>query len=212
MFNLIIIYDDSDEKIGEYFTASKDNFIISTQNIRFKNHYLLNAETCLSNEIDNYICRFDEKPFIFIAYTHGTEQTLNIANVEYIKATNSYFFANSLVYACACLSAVELGEVLVSQGCKLFLGYKESISSVDNELDPIFYECENAFISHFLTTDSNIEDCKRFMYNKYQERTSFLKNNYNSLIAGRLQANLKAFTLLPQNELSSQLTRNDFMV
>lgn len=195
MSNLLIIYDNEDDKIGYYFEASHFDISTKLSVLSNLNQQSLNTELCLSNSVDNYIRHFNQKPFICVAYSHGDSESIVVGGVSYINSLNAYFFSDTLFYACCCLTAKTLGGSLRSQGCKVFMGFNTTISSVNTETDSVFQECENAFIHHFLTTNSTIQESLSHMYKKYDEARRFLSENYNTFVASTLENNLNAFVV-----------------
>lgn len=200
MSNLLMIYDNEDDKIGYYFEASHRDIEVKLAELTSINLQSLNTELCLSNPVEHYIRSFDQKPFICVTYSHGDNNSIGVGGNSYINATNAYFFSDTLFYACCCLTAKALGGHLRNQGCKVFMGFNTTIASVYNETDSVFQDCENAFIHHFLTTNATIQESLSYMYKKYDEARYFLSENYNTLVASTLERNLSAFVILCNEE------------
>jgi hypothetical protein len=211
MFNLLLIYDDLNDNNGDYFKASHEHIIDKLSDLEVAHLQSLNTEQCLANPIEHYSGRFNGQPFVFMAYTHGSEDALHIGNERYIHEHNAYFFSESLFYACSCLSAKTLGLTLRQQGCRIFAGYDATISTVNPDCEHIFYECENAFLSRFLTTTNTIQESLSFMYHKYEEMRMNLIANYGVFTSSVLDENLKAFKLFCTDE-DRALTNNHFIV
>jgi hypothetical protein len=213
MINILIPYDDQDESRGEYFRFSQKDLIRrlgENNDIEFQ---LLNTETCIQNSIDTYTSNFDENPFILIAYAHGTENTIEIEDEVYISNDNAYLFGNTLVYSCSCKSAKALGEQLIDNGCRVFLGFSATISSAKNETEPIFYHCENAFLVRFLSTNETVQECLSYMYDEYSRMKLHLLENYGVFDASVLENNLSAFSVKYLDKpIDSQLTKAFFDV
>lgn len=211
MIRLLIIKDNDDAGRGEYFEASQQHLISELAPHPSINPFILSTIDCQQNTIDHHISVYNGNPFIFIAYTHGEADAIYIGNQAYINNNNAYFFGDTLFYACSCLTAQGLGYTLRQLGCRIFIGYNATISSLNPETEPIFYACENEFIRLFLTTDQTIQDCLDAMYDRYVEYVSKLRNNYSTAEASILERNLSAFTILcDKNDYS--LTRNSFFV
>lgn len=209
MNNLLVIYDNEDARMGNYFEGSHQNLNDKLSSLPHINLQSLNTEQCFSNPIEFHISTFAGNPFIFIAYSHGNVDSISIGNSKYIHSQNTYFFAETLFYSSCCLTAKELGGELRKQGCRVFIGYNTSITSVADETDPYFQECENAFIYDFLTTNNTIQESLRNMYKKYDEMRIFLSENYDTLTAMTLENNLTAFEILcDDNDLG--LTKTSF--
>lgn len=200
MANLLVIYDNDDEKMGTYFEASYQDISGRLNQIKSLKLQSLNTKLCLTNPIETYISTFNAQPFVFVAYSHGRENAIDIGENEYIGIKNAYFFAETLFYACCCLTAKQLGEHLRLHGCRVFMGFNNKIKSVGAETDPIFQECENSFISHFLTTNDSVQESLRYMYDKYNESRAFLLEHYNTFTATTLENNLNAFVVSCEDE------------
>lgn len=200
MSNLLLIYDNEDERTGYYFEASHLDIISKLTQLNNLNRQSLNTELCLSNSVDNYIRDFEQAPFICVTYSHGDNESIAVGGNSYINTQNSYLFAETLFYACSCRTANILGIHLRNQGCKVFMGFNSTITSVNNETDSVFQDCENAFIHHFLTTDSTIQESLSYMYRKYADSRSFLLENYDTFVASILDSNLSAFVILCESD------------
>lgn len=209
MFNLLLIYDDLDDSRGDYFYASHQHFTNKLNDLNPLNLQSLNTNSCTTNAIESYIHNFNGQPFIFVAYAHGSEDTLYIGGEHYIHEANAYYFSETLFYACSCLSAKRLGLRLKEEGCRIFVGYDAHISSLDPECEPIFFECENAFLIHFLTTNSTIDESLKFMYRKYEEMKTHLSVNYGVFTSSILESNLNSFKIFCDDE-DRELTKLNF--
>ncbi len=212
MLHVLVAYDNDDPKRGEYFDASQDNFISKVGKANAINLKLLDTSKCLEYPIDTYTSECGGGAFIFVAYLHGNEDALLVSDRSYVNCPNAYLFRDTLFFACSCLSAIELGQKLIQEGCKVFLGYNKKITTASNETEPIFYECENAFISHFITAENTIQDSLNFMYDKYLEMERHLAMNYGIFDAGILGQNLDAFEILLNENRYALLTKNDFIL
>lgn len=213
MINILIPYDDQDESRGEYFKLSQENLIERLSEANDINFQLLRTEVCTQNSIDTYTSDLNGNPFLLVAYAHGTENTIEIEDEEYISNDNTYLFGNTLFYACSCKSAKELGEQLIENGCRVFLGFNTTISSAKNETEPIFYHCENAFLVRFLTTNETVQQCLSYMYNEYSRMQLHLLENHGIFDASVLENNLSAFSIKYLDEpIDCQLTKAHFDV
>ncbi len=209
MNNLLIIYDNEDARMGDYFESSHRDLNDKLISIPHINLQSLSTEQCLSNPIEHHISTFGGNPFVFIAYSHGDDDSIYIGDNTYIHAQNAYFFAETLFYSCCCLTAKKLGSKLREQGCRIFIGYNAKITSVTDETDPYFQDCENSFIQNFLTTDNTIQESLKYMYKKYNDMRLFLSENYDAFTASTLENNLNAFEILCDDN-ERNLTRISF--
>jgi hypothetical protein len=209
MFNILLIHDNLDNNRGEYFSASHQNMVDKLSTLDLPHLQSLNTKQCLANTIDHYSISFNGHPFIFIAYVHGSEDALYISDKKYIHEQNAYLFSGTLFYACSCLSAKRLGVNLRNEGCRIFAGYDAKISSLDPECEPVFFECENALLTHFLTTNDTIQESLDFMYRKFEEMRYQLINDYGIFTSSILENNLNAFKLFC-NDQDRSLTKHHF--
>jgi hypothetical protein len=210
MLNLLLIYDDKNGRNGDYFLTSHRDMTDKLSVLDSYNLQSLNTDQCLANPIEHYSSAFNGQPFIFVAYAHGSENALHIGDLQYINEENAYFFSETLFYACSCLSAKILGNRLCSEGCRIFIGYDANISTLNPECEPIFYECENAFLSNFLTTNNTVQESLKFMYYEYERMKSHLSSEYGVFDASILESNLNAFKLLCADE-DRELTKSHFL-
>lgn len=210
MKNLVVIYDDLDTNNGKYFKASQEHLSHKLSGLEDLTVQRLNTEQCLANPIDHYTIALAEQPFVFVSYAHGNENAIYIDQNAFIHLGNAYFFAGTIFYACGCLSAKELGQRLIAENCRVFLGYNAKISSANPESEPVFQECENAFLANFLTTTDTIQECLTFMNTKYNEMIVHLNNEYGIFAASILQGNLRAFEILCKED-DNNLSKLDFL-
>ena len=210
MIQILIPYDNEDASRGEYFTASQEDFTSKIADLENIVYNLLTTQQCLSNTVDTFIANLNENSFILIGYLHGNDEELLVSTTSYINTRNAYYFANSLFYACSCSAANTLGKELMNNGCKIFLGYNSTISTVKNETEPIFYHCENAFLVHFVSTNSTIQECLGHMYDEYERMKIHLSKNHGIFDASILEENLMAFEILYDEEVTLNLTKEYF--
>lgn len=201
MIHLLIIHDNNDSKSGKYFEASQKHLTSKLADNSDINPLILSTNDCEQNSIDFYTSKYEGKPFVFIAYAHGEKDAIYIGSEKYIHSQNAYFFGETLFYACGCLSAQELGVTLAKDfGCKVFIGYKEVITSCNPETEPFYYTCENEFIKCFLNTESTIQESLAAMYDKYEEYKCYLAAYYSTTEASILEKNMNAFQLICKDE------------
>ncbi len=210
MLNLLIIYDDLDRRRGDYFATSHQDLYSKLKPSFLSNLQALNTNDCLAQTIDHYTSNFNGQPFIFVAYTHGSENALHISTEDYIHKKNAYLFNKTLFYACTCLSAKSLGQFLLDNGCTVFMGFNSTITSCRPEAEGIYQACENIFLEHFINTDSTIQECLNVMYKKYTDMSLHLSETYSFLEGSILSQNLSAFELLCTDDART-FTKKDFI-
>ncbi len=192
MINILIVYDDLDQEIGE-------NALLCYQHLakalspNVHTAHILQGGNCTSERVEHTIGTFEQKPFIFIAYSHGKEDKL-ISTHEtngYVNTKNAYFFGESLFYTNACFTALELRNYLAHHNCKGYVGYAiEVILPNDAQYDIFFTDCENAGIIHFLSTNDTLEASCKKMGEKYKEVADELVSKNCNVLASILLGNL----------------------
>ena len=211
MLNLLIAYDDTNINRGDYFRDSHDHLVSNLTEIVDINRLSIGSLSCNDQSIDHYISQFKGEPHVFVAYAHGSEEAIQITDIDYIHNKNAYLFSETLFYACSCLTAQKLGQKLIEHGCRVFLGYNKKISSGNPETEPIYFTCENAFLVDFLLTGNSIEKSLDIMYDKYTEMIKHLRVNYGVFDASILDANLDSFEIIC-NKKDLCLTKIDFQL
>lgn len=201
MIHLFIAFDNEDSKQGDYFTRSQEHLIEQLSNTPFIQQF--NSQSILNNEIPVAIREINsniDTPFIFVSYTHGKQDALCIDDKSFIDRSNAYLFGETLFYACSCLAAQKLGNELINNNCRVFIGYNDYITTAFPESEPAFYHCENAFLIQFITTDETIQDCIQYMYNVYSNIT----DQIDSVSASILNKNLRVFKAMGDLQLTRQ--------
>lgn len=169
MINTILIYDNNDEDLGEFFekcaTLTKErtdsNFNIAEINSQSLNELTLQIRAESVNE----------KAFLFVSYTHGSDSELLKSGItpfisESINATS---LKNSLSYCFACHAGKKLGHNLIKNGALAFVGFMDElkIQMFFNALN-YFVDCATSGIIFFLNGE-NLGDSIKKMKNKYTE-------------------------------------------
>ncbi|HEU5114280.1 MAG TPA: hypothetical protein VFT82_00775 [Candidatus Paceibacterota bacterium] len=77
-----------------------------------------------------------QKPELVILNGHGHNRAIGgHDNEEIINMSNARILKNATVYARACSAGKVLGQEIVNQGAKAFIGYKEDFLFFKNEID-----------------------------------------------------------------------------
>ena len=132
MIKIVLVYDEQDydpvdqDGLGAFFQACADHvkaFVKSDE--RFNLTEILSADIA-QNTVVNTLSDLRGNRFIFLAYSHGSENALLYDNKQqtYITASkDNHLFANSLFYTWACSCGQVLGPETINHGCKAFFGY-----------------------------------------------------------------------------------------
>jgi hypothetical protein len=206
MIHLFIAYDDKDTKIGEYFINSQEHLtsaLKATCLVQLFDTDAING-AAIETAISALNTANPNTPFVFVNYTHGKTDSLHTDEKEFINAKNTYYFGNSLFYACSCLAGVSLKDSLMANNCTFFMGYNNTISSIYPETEHLFYICENTVILDFLSKNTSIINSITAMYEQYEN--FIIDDNVDSATALILGRNRDCFVY----QGNENLTRNDF--
>ncbi len=158
MIRVLIASDDSDTKLGEYFKACKED-LIAVINAEIEAQKPLEVEDIPSRNSNNAYLNikyvdFKEIPFLWASFSHGNENSVKFNGTALISTgDDNSLFANTLFYTNSCLSGKFLGPDLISQNCRTFIGYDQSIVAFKNDYREISLKCDTIGIISFLTSD-----------------------------------------------------------
>ena len=183
MINTIVLFDDTDSNLGDYFKGCAKEVIDSLEGNNLFEIKELSGKHCDRGTIDISLDSYNWGNFVFIAYSHGLEDALMAHGKAYVKAQeNSSKFKGSLFYTNACLTAEILGKDLIKEGCLAFVGYNKEVDVMENE--GIFQKMDNFGIFMFLHKEGcTIEEAIEAMKNEF---TRQIDNIMNPFLAGIL--------------------------
>lgn len=141
----------------------------------------ITSNLCNIAYIDNLPSLCLDQPFVFIAYTHGSENGLVVNGNSFVSRNNSHYFKDSLFYSTACLVGKGLAMDLIGEGCKAFVGFsEESEVFAKSHIRKIFIDCDNYALKMFLTTNATIGDsvkaAKQYYSSKIDKLLEFKEN------------------------------------
>lgn len=197
MAEVIVAYDEQDISLGVYFEKCSNHIIDS---LKTGSHsYLLWPRQKLNSvyvkAIENQL---QPKSFIFLAYSHGTEQSLT-ATDNYVCDENLHIFQNTFFYTFSCLSGVKLGPALIEKGCKTFIGYKKDAFVVIGYLDE-FEACTNEGIYTFLVGQTSGESYNNIITKYSDTIDAHYKTNY--FLASVLRSNRDSLVIYGDENLT----------
>lgn len=149
------------------------------------------------------------KEAYFIAYSHGSDQSLNLTTHGEIFGINDCgIFMNKSCYLVACHAMTRFGPELISCGAKAVLGYKGEFWSYINRYDPDNIEklknCLNDGIIIFLERRDKIKrifkEIKKLFLNtikKIEKKSSITEGEI--WVLGLLSWNMSKLDYLPKN-------------
>jgi len=194
MIKFIIAYDDNEKEDLSIFFKTCAQELIARLNLEIHEFIEWNHTNKYLNEIyiDIFLNNIPYTPFVFLSYSHGSEDSLVGENLPYLSVrSNLDAFKNSLFYTFSCSSGKLLGQKLLEKGCTSFIGYKNDIFFAAPYLAE-FVECSNSGI-YSLLNGENVAVALRIMldtHNKkidelYQDNffvASVIRDNRDSLI------------------------------
>lgn len=208
MINVAIAFDDKDENLGNYFLNCKDDisgFFNDQKHLLKETPIFFPSEKCDQTNIDVEIAKINVAPFIFIAYSHGNENSLRCNGNSYVKkGINTNNFSKSLFYTNSCLSGKHLGKELVDNGCFAFIGYVEEIEApLDKGYEAISINCDNSGIKTFLSDDIPISKAFTRMRNYYTKNIDKYRD-IDPFFAAMLVKNRESLVFHGNNELKKE--------
>ncbi len=209
MINFIVAYDDRDIELGSYFDNCKNQLLGLLDEL---NGFLdgkiceIPSSQCNSVYIDIKIPSYNPNPFIFIAYSHGSETALHSGGNRYVeKYSNSQHFINSFFYTTACSVGKDLGHHLIELGCLAFIGYDRPINAYkQSERQEISKKCDNAGIMAFLSEDINIFESYQKMKNYYTQQIDKLEDVKDMMFAMDLIQARESLVCLGNRDLKKE--------
>jgi hypothetical protein len=206
MINTLIAYDDNDFELGTYFSDSHQDILLDITGIEEISFTSIQGLDCTENNINITVQSLNGIRFIFVALTHGNNEQL-ISNEVYVSANNSNSFSNSFFYTCACSSGSSLGNILINNGCLVYVGYYSTVY-IHEDYSSVFYKCQNFALKSFLTTEESIKTSYDKMVNYYdQEIDRLVMGSMDDVLAASsLVSNRNSLILLGDGSL----TKNDF--
>lgn len=207
MIRFIVAHDSSDTELGTYFDDCKNQLLgILEERSELVNGDIvqINGSQCNAAYIDIIVAHHHPHPFIFVAYSHGSEVALASRHGNYVeKGCNSHNFKGSLFYTTACSAGKELGPQLIDKdSCLAFVGYEGPISVHKNaEKREISKNCDNAGIIDFLINDSSIGESFKKMKDYYTSQIDRLENVNDMLFAAALTYARESLVCLGNRDL-----------
>ena len=199
MIRVIASIDEKDPHLGLFFDECGQRLrsLLDNSNL-LQGHFQINSQICNSAYIEIALSKkLKNRPFIFIAYTHGNEKALICQGNQYVNSENAYVFNGSLMYSMACLTGKTLGELLIESGCRTFIGYKESSwVFLQEDYKEITMNCEFSGLTCFFNNDLTIKECFDKMKSYYEYQINQLTSCADVLAISNLVANKEALVLL----------------
>lgn len=194
MINLLVACDDWDVNLGEYLGDTFYKLCDSCD--LFNNNFctdLIDTESYLKYPIDSKINSYNSSPFLFIALAHGNDDAIFIKDDEIINEANSALFKDSFFYAISCYTAKSLGDALIKEGCKTYIGYSDAVI-ISLLHEDIFRDCQTHGIERFINNNLSSSNSFSQMITKYNTEIDNLYPT-DAVTAGYLLANREALEI-----------------
>lgn len=205
MIRIIAVADEANITHGSYFETSVKYFSGLIEGWDWDSDlHIVKSKDCSATFINSKIADACEgKPFVFVVFSHGSENACVAGGVSYVSNSNADKFSKSLFYSTACLNARSLGPELVGKGCQAFVGFKEvSYAFCKEEYRDVFMKCDLACLVSFLNKeDKTIEDALKEAKSYYNMQIDKLDTFNDILFKGELIENREALILIGNKKL-----------
>lgn len=207
MVKLLIAHDSTDPELGTYFSSCFQDIHDHASLCGGFQVFELNSQHD-ETHLQSAIKAFQGMPFLFVAYTHGREDAIVLAQNQLVYLQNAYFFGESFVYTCACRVGQELADSLLSHNCRAFIGFSNDswLPQADDYI-ATFRICENQGIKTFMEGEKTILESFQAMEKMYTTKFDELVEE-NAFAASTLLDNL--YALVIKTNGSEHLTLADF--
>lgn len=196
MINFHIAFDENDGALGDYFRNSKldiANFIAAECANPIVHE--IGSARCNQAYIDVRLPQINTQNYLFIAYSHGSDDSLLSAGSFFVKKdVNSALFINSFFYAMCCFTARELGSSLIASGCHGYIGYNTDASAFFPPHDQLCIDCDNHGLKNFIR-GVTLVDCFTQMKDYFTQKIDELENDGQTLLAALLLSNREALEM-----------------
>lgn len=206
MIEFIIAYDEENDSLGNYFNDCQQDITDLLENNVNVTLQHIPSRQCNAAYIDIRISALTPNPFIFVAYSHGIEDALKCKGDSFISLNNCHHFIHSLFYSTACLIGRELGNELITKGCKAFIGFieKSTVSFVE-QFQRTFIQCDNYALHAFMTMDNiTIGGAFEMMKDFYTSQIDRILELGDPICAGYLMKNRDALVCLGDKNLKKE--------
>ena len=207
MINTLIVCDNNDVEVGDFFNRCKikTEKKIATSKLQFeKNEVTRNA--VFEMLVPMFANRINSKPFLFVSYSHGSEnELLKNGTTPFISTDYEVkCLKNSIAFCYACKAGKNLGKELCKNDTLCFIGYDNDVIiqkyfGAENS----FIECATIGIEYFIDGNSTGQTLK------------LIKDRYTKFIDDFYLKDMLTATLFMQNRDAlilhgdSEVTIND---
>ncbi|MFL1013331.1 hypothetical protein [Flavisericum labens] len=209
MIELVFAFDDSDADLGVYFTLCKNDSIEVINSVEENETRItiteLPAIRCNRAYIDLSLDALKEIPFIWATFTHGNEYGVTASGLPFISVgDDNTTFSDAFFYTNSCSSGLYLGDDLIKNSCRVFIGYEDKIYAFKNEYGDISLKCDTIGLTSFLTEDITAFEAYKRMKQLYTQESRKLQNVGGDVLAAGLLINAReALTFKGDKEAKS---------
>lgn len=160
-------------------------------------HTLISSSELTKDYISSIVDQQGDEDFLFVAFSHGGDDELVCTNVNepYISSDiNTAIFGDKIVYTYACNAGSKLGNALVNNGAKAFVGYTEEVWATYDIFEAVA-DCATHGINVILDGRS-LEECINEMKGKYTSEYTKALENGDLIGAGYLLESREALVLI----------------
>lgn len=141
MINTILIYDNLDADLGDFFHQCA----FYTRNFTNESYNIIELSNNNLNELNFQLktSLINTESFLCISYTHGSEtELLSLARIPFLsEQINISSLQNSFAYCFACHAGKKLGHSMVKNGALAFVGFTDELKI------QVFFNAYDRFIS-----------------------------------------------------------------
>jgi hypothetical protein len=199
MTRIVLAFDDEDEHMGEFNRGCLDDLNEFLVDSKYQVFIIQSAQL---NDLNIHYKTEGDFPFLFAAYSHGLNNSLQSQSGTYVSTTTNHTHFNQAVfYTVSCHAAVELGPCLIENGCVSFFGYKSIFNFWVGY--KCFSQCANHGLFLFLN-GTNTDEVYQQMIAEYNSQIDALYED-DSFVASLLLENRKALVYNERNVTIEEL-------
>lgn len=143
MINTLLVCDNNDSVLGDFFGKCKveTEQLIASSGLEIQK-IDISGNTAFDVAVPMAANSINSNPFLFVSYTHGSEDELLKSGTVSFLSTNSdgNVLKNSIAYCYACEAGKNFGKEICENGTLCFIGYKDIVAVQK------FFGAEDAFI------------------------------------------------------------------
>ena len=153
----ILAFDTEDDDLGQFWIKCKSEIVDTINSKSNYTYQVLETSQLNKAQLDSTISHYKGSSFTCLAYSHGQKDSLHGKYEIYIGKQSAYLFGNSFFYTFSCHVGAELGEYLIQNDCKAFIGYLDK-AQIEFNYMALFIQCVNSGFFSFLE-GSNVWEC-----------------------------------------------------